>query len=257
MDSVKSDPDKFRRFADKTGRSLIHSSMNDVQIIHDILPWIEDEDPVILRLKLISLLRGTPSHQEVLDNSYSRYTQFELLLLASLKKSALKAKLCEPNPDILVEISGRTYYIQCKRIFSPTVKGVKNNIRAAADQLKLDLADKPLGHYGIIALSIEPMVASGGKHLITQSEDSASSAMEGVLRQFIESCRHVWQNSRNVKDKRVLSVFVYMTIPTITLDETMQSVGSQLTINNISVPTSDEFMLMWEDFKIMQKYINS
>jgi hypothetical protein len=132
------------------------TSLSELTNINSILKPIDKINKDSIKVFLNKLKKVYNSPMLMKDENHNsregRNTMFELRLFTKLVALNFDANLpSEQHPDILVNVGGNTYFIECKRIFKKET--LIKNPQVAIDQLeKYSLKDK-LG-YGIVALSV-------------------------------------------------------------------------------------------------------
>lgn len=191
----------------------------------------EDDDNEILKFKFELMMSGSPDRTKETDaNSVSRDTQLELVLNACFRKAGLKSRLCEPHPDIIIELSNRSYGVECKRVFSQNANAVKRNVEKSSTQLR----DHSIGtdKHGIVAIGIDRHLTGGDKILQSKSELSARVFLSNEIKVFCNTHAPHWSSKTIMKDERVAGVLVYMSVMGIAEVEGMPIHASQVGITN-------------------------
>ena len=191
LNKIISDPVKgqeFIRFYNKDG--AIDFALFDLTVISYIIPHISLCSVSVIRKKIKNILKISTPVNENFENNIARNTLFELLLYSYLKSVGISAELHEPNPDILVKIQDRNYFIQCKRIFSLNEGAIRSNVLSGLRQLNNDLNKLEDNNYGIIALSVERRFTQGNKKMIATTEKSAKLELDNNLRYIAGNYGH-------------------------------------------------------------------
>lgn len=191
----------------------------------------EDDDAEILRLKFNLLMSGSPDRTKESDvNSVARDTQLELVLNARFRKAGLKSKLCEPHPDIVIEMDDRSYGVECKRVFSQNTNAVKRNVEKAATQLRDHYLNTD--KHGFVAIGVERHLTGGDKILQSKSELSARVFLSNEVEVFCNSYGPRWSNQTTMKDERVAGILVYMSFAGLVEDEGIPIHATQVGVTN-------------------------
>lgn len=252
FEKVRLDPIESLKYRQQHNqKSEIYFALFDLNAIYNVLTFLGGESEEILKIKIPKILNGTLSSLETRHNSEPRNILFELLMLGYLRKCGLDAHLSDPNPDITVNLNGRIYCIECKRIFEPTNSSVKENVKSASKQLEIYLKNKPNNYLGIIALSVEP---KQGKGLLANSEIDALESLDSKLKSICENFGRFWQDKRYIENEKIAGVVLHTLVITLMNGEDKGlSTGSYLLINNTHNPISQNFELLEDDFQILKQ----
>lgn len=167
------------------------TSLSELTNVNSILKPIDkiNKDSLKVFLNKLKKVFNAPMlmKDENLNSSEGRNTMFELRLFTKLVALDFDANLpAEQHPDILVNVNGNTYFIECKRIFKKEtfIKNVQN----AIDQLEKYSLKNKLG-YGIVALSITRYFHAGDKRLEATTEEAMKRRIEVEMDKLIEENR--------------------------------------------------------------------
>lgn len=118
------------------------------------------------------------------NSSEGRNTMFELQLFSKLVALDFDVSLpSDQHPDILVNVDGNTYFIECKRIFKKDTFVV--NVQNAIDQLE-EYSFKNKSGYGIVAISVTRYFHSGDKRLEATTEAAMRRRIEVEMDKLLE-----------------------------------------------------------------------
>lgn len=207
----------------------------DLMELLDIYNALHDyPDRPVLKEKIKLLNGGVNSPaDETSSNTIARNTQFELKLFSEFKAAGVRCELGNPNPDIKMPSSlvGKSYAVECKRIFSASDSSVHDNISSARDQLIELLTDNP-GQTGIIALDITRRLTQGTDYLRAKNEEVAKEKLSYELDQFrINYARYF--TPKKIRNKRMLAVLLHASMYTYIEDRELASHGAYTVIHEI------------------------
>lgn len=244
LDVVKENDDKRKEFMILNNKSgQIFTSLVELFELKHILENSVGWDKNVLKEKLVKILDGTLIlSKETPKNSHARNIFFELSLAAEFKRAGLNANINAINPDISVNIKERTYFIQCKRVFSEN--RLRKLIGEAKSQLINDLDTNNGENYGVIALSLSRMFTNGLYCLDSKSSVSALQYLDFILLEFINKYSEIW---KSITDKRIIAIILQVSLPVVLREESMIAWGRQITVNNIH--DNDSLAQLEVDFK--------
>lgn len=221
---------KFWKEKNKNGE--IYFSLCDVLLLYEVTPYVKSEDSGLMHRKLKKILKMEAPHLESNVNNEARNTLWELKLFSRFKMVGIQANLEDPNPDIFVRVKPRKYYIQCKRVFSPKVRALRKNIKAAVEQVKTDLSGKDNNSLGILAISLDRSLTGGNLMLVTDSEKTARNKLKYELDRVMHDFGYLWQDPQLIQDQRIVGVILHVSAPGILKQENIFSPGTQMLFNN-------------------------
>lgn len=142
-----------------------------------------NQDLVLIKTKLSDLIKGTYLlSEEIVENTRSRNTAFELSLFHYFQSKNLRSKLGSPNPDVVLSTNNFTYNIECKRPF--LFESLEKNIHKALKQLRKTRngTDVPT-----IALSLDQIILGGDFILDSKDEKTAMAFLDATLYKFCQN----------------------------------------------------------------------
>lgn len=232
----------------------VYFSLCDVLLLYEVLPYIGSENPNLLRRKLKKILKTEAPHLESNTNNEARNTLWELKLFSRFKMVGIQASLGDPDPDVFVRVNRREYYIQCKRVFSPKVNALRNNIIHAVKQLNSDLSGKDSNSLGILAISLDRVLTDGKLMLVTDSEETARRKMTQALDRVMHNFGYLWQEPRLIQNQRIVGVILHLSAPGILEQENIFAPGTQMLFNN-TWADGQGFHLPKKDFEALSKLL--
>lgn len=232
----------------------VYSALYDVSLLHDILPFVKGENKDVLKVKLKKILKMVSPPLESLDNSEARNILWELNFFSRLKKANVQVSLGDPNPDILARFSSRKYYIQCKRLYSPKKAALRGNIIRAVHQLEKDLSSEDENALGVLAFSFERPMIGGKLMLVTNSEQIGKDKLVSVLQRLISQRGHLWQDSKIIRDPRIVAIVLHLIVPGIVEQQNIFVTSSQIIINN-TWASGQGFQQVKEDFGPLKRLL--
>lgn len=209
-------------------------ALTDLDGMRSILMQFKNDTSPLFREKFKKILDGSESSvDELSTNNEPRNTQLELMICARLKEVGLDAELGHINPDILVRANGRTYGIECKRIFIGSERSIRDNTKKAIEQLNNHfLDDRDFTKRGVVLLGIDRIYTKGEKILISSDENSVLSGLGEEVERFIKANRHNWHGVEKITNEQICGVFVHMSVTTLLTSPDMQVVANQFGVNN-------------------------
>lgn len=166
-----------------------------------------NQDKKIVREKLIDLSKGTYLlSEESSNNTKARDTTFELSLFSFLRARKLNAKLCDPNPDLLLPIGNFVYNIECKRPNSS--KSLERHIKDAVIQLEKTKTENSIP---TVALSLEQIILGGDFIFDSTVENNARSYLDTLLYLFHQENLPLIQKICGSKEYLILYYFSCLT----------------------------------------------
>jgi hypothetical protein len=189
-------------------RGKVFFSLTDLLEMNHILDHVDGWDEAILRDKLEKLLGGSHLPQdESAANTVARDTMFELSLAAEFKRCGYPTELCEPRPDVRVNVGSRSYLIECKRVFGASrllgaVKKARGQLR---DGLGADAAA-----FGLIAVSVSRTITGGDSILYAGSEPAALARADRELLDLSNHNQGMWER---ISESRIVGVVLHFACP--------------------------------------------
>lgn len=232
----------------------IELAISDLVSLRNLLKYFNECKRSILKSKIKHILKLSSLTKENEINNIARNTLFEFLLYGNFRSIGMQAEIKSPNPDILVKVNDKKYFIQCKRIFSQKESAIRSNIEAGLKQLHSDLKGEDENSLGVISLSLERFLKKDGNKFINdipyENVESAIQLLKEKLRSVIEIYGGCWRDETLNKDKRIVGIFLYFMEPTrIYSDNPVLSTVSHLTLSNIGSSESEDFKQLVEDIK--------
>lgn len=234
----------------------IEYGLFDLVLIHYCLENLIKCDKKTLKKKINDILKmSDPCNESVLNNQ-GRNTLFELLFYSYLKSAGIDAELCDPNPDIKAKFENRTYFVQCKRVFSLDNKAIRSNVLDALRQLNTDLKTNGNNNLGIIALSVERFFTEGNKMLLAENEEIAREELFQNLKNITNKYGKYWQDKSQITDKKIVAIFLHHLAMTNILEKPRLSVGHFILMNNTIYPETKEFIQAKKDFYCLKSFMS-
>ncbi len=238
----------------ENGDGGVYFAFHDVNLLHNILPFMGGINEDILKIKLKKILKmGLPS-LESLDNSEARNILWELNFFSRLKKANVQVSLGNPNPDILACFGPRKYYIQCKRLYSSQKAALRRNIINAVSQLEKDLSSNDKNAFGILAFSLERPIAGGKLMLVSDSEQIGKDELVSVLQKIISQHGHLWQNPELIRNQRIVAIVLHLIVPGIVQQRNIFVTSSQVIVNN-TWADGRGFQQVIDDFGSLKQFL--
>lgn len=135
---------------------------------YDTLP---ENSKKLVKEKVSIILTGATYFMNEGKNTEARNFQFEFRLVAKFIEAGYKVHFLE-NPDIVVEIKGKRYAIECKRVTGKSQRSIQVNLESAIDQL---IRNKEHYYAGIVALDISALLDNRRDFLRSISRESAGN----------------------------------------------------------------------------------
>lgn len=185
-------------------RKKFYFSLLDISELKEIIKYSTCLDKNILKEKIKKYIKGNilPS-EETINNNEAKNIGFELSLVSKFISDGYNAVLCKDNPDILVSIENRRYFIECKRVFSES--GIESAVEDGKCQLIRTLGDN--NDFGIIAISFSRTKISDDMMMLCQDERDANNRLDLLFASFILKNQRYWKKIRNQKIIAVLLHF--------------------------------------------------
>ncbi len=204
-----------------------------------------DKSPIFVS-KFKEMLKGSKDQiEESSSSSRARDTQFELLMCARFREVGLSASLGDVHPDIYLELNGRKYGFECKRIFNFNQGAVQSNIEKAISQLNDYFLDSDPTKRGLPILCIDRYITGGDKVLMAHDETSVRQELGNQIEEFVKRHYKRW-NGAKAKDGRLVGVLIFMNITAILNVEGMSVVCHQFGASNSG--WAGYYKLMFDDF---------
>ncbi len=217
-------------------------AIQDVSELSKILDIkISKSDMPTFRGKFIRLIKGTLDRKRESTDSDARDIQFELVLLADLKKAGIDAQLGINHPDIELRCSGRKYGVEAKRLYSDNRRAVERNTERAASQISSFYLTNDNTRRGLVALALERYYNKGERFLQSKSEKDARIFLRNQIEDFVKSNDRLWNDIKVMKDPRIW-VLVYLTTTAVLDDEEAYAHATHVTFTNgIDSPRLKQF----------------
>ncbi|MFA5894421.1 MAG: hypothetical protein WC851_01430 [Candidatus Shapirobacteria bacterium] len=243
---------KKRYLLENSEKNEVYYSLNEIMELDNILKNINPnrQDGRILKSKFEILLSGPllPT-EENNKNNQPRNALFELSLLADMESRGFYCKLYDPNPDIVVQANGKSYCIECKRIFSNN--GLDRAINDAKNQLVKTLYIHKKSR-GIIAISITRAFTNGSKNIKTPNENTVNEFLSDELRKFVDSNKNLWEK---VKNNKIIAIILHISAYVVFKEDLPMSWSRYLVITNIH-DKDPKFKSLYKDFSKLD-YLSS
>lgn len=169
--------------------------------------------------------------EETSANNAARNVQFELTLYSEFSEAGLKCYLREPRPDIEILNVGRSYAIECKRLFSNEDSQIGKNISAARDQLD-DVLQKNPHKTGVIAIDITRRLTRGTDYLLAKNEEVAKLRLSHDMDSFRQQYARYWTATK-IKNKRITAILLHASMYTYIEDRGQAAHGAYSIIQDI------------------------
>jgi hypothetical protein len=123
--------------------------------------------------------------------------------------------------------------IECKRPFSPS--GVSRAVKQALDQLQEQIASRPAGAFGLIAVSVAKVLNPGDSFLSYYDERRASEGLSRTLLEISEREPTKQVLLQAAKDGRIVGALFH--VGTVALDQTAErfTLAIQLNVHAIAL----------------------
>jgi hypothetical protein len=233
------------------GQSAFLHSHLEVQEIIRAIPFLKTQSKEIVRDKLRLMLRGPLIvSEEIAANSgnMARNIAFEINLASKFHRNSLNTKL-KDNPDILVKVYKRNYFVQCKRVFHE--KSLASNVEDACSQLERDLNNKGFNTYGIIALSVSRIFVGEGQIFSSMSEETAKKFLGDEMLKLIDKYQYCW---KKIKHPNIVGVILELSGSSIIRSENnLPAHGTQIDITNVH-DNDPKFKILSNDFYNLQRF---
>jgi hypothetical protein len=182
----------------------------------DIFQAFENEDPKVVGPKLERALSGPPRPaDETTKNSDGRNTMFELALAAQMKLNGAQVSI--GDPDVKVILSGKPFFVECKRPFRQD--SLRANVRGAAGQLGTHLETDPDAG-GIVAVSVTRLLNSGDKLFVAASEPG-KERLGDRIEQMVTDTERGW--NKYEFHPRISALFFHVRTPGVIEDQDLFS----------------------------------
>lgn len=148
-------------------------------VVYDDLPKRSQE---IVKEKISTILKGSSLISDEGRSTVARDIQFELRFAATLIDAAF-IPFFYKNPDIAVEVKGKRYSFECKRITGTSPRSVQSNIEQAIDQL---LLARKYFYAGVVVLDVSSLIDKRKNLLTTRDQLSALNRVSRDLEVMIK-----------------------------------------------------------------------
>lgn len=230
----------------KEKRVKLLYALQDISELNQIINTVPKWGKKVITEKLKRFLKGSilPS-EESLENSFARNTGFELWLASLFSQKGYQSKISTRNPDLFITVSGRKYFLECKRVYSEN--GVESVIKDAFKQLTRQTENSD--NIGVIAISISKIIPQDDLMLISGDGNKASEDIYKLEEKFILKNQHLWKIT---KQSNIVGVIVHFGCIGASIKDGIPFHANFITVNNI-YDNDYRFKVMAEDFK----YLNS
>lgn len=186
-------------FALKELREIIETLTPIIEIYKDL----PENSQKIVKLKINTILTGTPYIFNERGNTAPRNYQFEFRLAAKLVEADYEIQFFN-NPDICVVVKNRRYAIECKRITGKSPRVIQANIESAIDQL---IEHKRNYYAGIIALDVSALLDNRTNLLqSTQRELAAKKVLDDIERMLFSGYKR-YQKLKKYSHSHIVALF--------------------------------------------------
>ncbi len=152
----------------------------------DIVPFVSQSDPAVLKPKLRDVLRGPAlPNDENMNSSQSRNVLFELNCAHKLWRAGLAPRLGE-HPDLTCEVQAAKFFIECKRPSS--IKAAHTRLREARHQRASCRRMAPSSH-GIGAISLSKVLNPGDQLFVYPNEQAGRDGLHEYLERVADALR--------------------------------------------------------------------
>jgi hypothetical protein len=176
---------------------------------HQIFTWLKQENPAVLRPKLIRSLSGSlDPADESAKNNVGRNTIFELSLASEWRRAGLEVVIGEP--DLRLILRRQEFVVECKRPFDWT--GIVRCLKDAKRQLHKAGARPETGApKGVIAISLSKIIARGERIFWADSIADKSKLGE-IIESELAANRWRWWNEVRFDDSDA-GVLFHLSLP--------------------------------------------
>ncbi len=176
---------------------------------HQIFTWLKQENPAVLRPKLIRSLSGSlDPADESAKNNVGRNTIFELSLASEWRRAGLEVVIGEP--DLRLILSPQEFVVECKRPFDWT--GIARCLKDAKRQLRKSTARATAGApKGVIAISLSKIIARG-ERIFWADSMADKSELGQIIESELAANRWRWWNDVQFDDS-VAGVLFHLSLP--------------------------------------------
>jgi hypothetical protein len=176
---------------------------------HQIFTSLNQENPAVLRPKLIRALSGSLDPlDESASNNVGRNTIFELSLASEWRRAGLEVAIGEP--DLRLILGQQEFLVECKRPIDWT--GIARCMKDAKRQLSRSGVRAANGApKGVIAISLSKILARGERILWVDSMAEKSRLGE-IIESELTANRWRWRN--NIRfDDGIAGVLFHLSLP--------------------------------------------
>jgi len=157
----------------------------------------------IVKQKINTILTGATYVINERGNTSARNFQFEFRLAAKLIEAGYSISFYE-NPDIVVEIKGKRYAIECKRITGKSSRVIQANIEEGVEQL---IKHKANYYAGILALDVSALLDKRMNILTSTSRSAAGNKVLDDIEVMIFRDFKRYQKLRKYSHTHLVSLF--------------------------------------------------
>lgn len=228
-------------------RKKFYFSLLDISELKEIIKYSTCLDKNIFKEKMKKYIKGSilPS-EETVSNNEAKNIGFELSLVSKFLSGGYDAILCKDNPDILVSIENRRYFIECKRVFSES--GIESAVEDGKYQLNRMLKDN--SDFGIIAISFSRTKISDDMMMVCQDENDANNRFDLMFTSFILKNQRYW---KKIKNQKIIAVLLHFSsLIGFNDSELPLSTSNFIALNNIFDDGS--FYKLAHDFRKLKHY---
>jgi hypothetical protein len=184
-------------------------NLAEVMEFQQIYQWLADENPRVLRDKIVLALTGARDPaSEVARNNVGRNTMFELLLAAEWRRLGLNVLIGQP--DIQLNLDNQEFIVECKRPFDWS--GVLRSMKDAKKQLRVSgVSAVPGGRKGLIAVSLTRIIA-GGHTWFRGLSMSDKQDLGEIMDSALIANRWRWANKITF-DESIAAILFHLSLP--------------------------------------------
>lgn len=176
---------------------------------HQIFTWLKQDDPAMLRPKLMRSLSGSlDPADESAKNNVGRNTIFELSLASEWRRAGLNVVIGEP--DLRLILGPQEFVVECKRPFDWS--GIVRCLKDAKHQLRKSAARATAGApKGVIAVSLSKIVARG-ERIFGADSTADKSKLGEIIESELAANRWRWWNKVQFDDS-IAGVLFHLSLP--------------------------------------------